>query len=628
MARWEFLIPALVLGHSLIAQTNSASLSGVITDPSGSVIVNANLVVANTDTNFSQGTLTNQAGVYSFPTLQPGPYRLTIKHPGFKEIVEQGILLHVQDAISLNLRMELGATTESVTVVANTVPLNTEDATVGTVIERHVVENMPLNGRSFQGLVTLTPGVAIVAGNPATTGQFAVNGQRTDTSYFMVDGVSANAGSPLGGSLSSNGTGTTPTNSATGGFNNMVSVDALQEFRISTSNFAPEFGRSPGAQVSMVSRGGTNAFHGDVFDYFRNTLLDANDWFLNAAGKARGVVQQNDFGGVLGGPVVKNKLFFFVSYEGLRLNAPSPSVKKVPTSAARALAAQANDGGIVGYMAQFANAYPLPDGNPATPCTSFATCALNYTGTFPSKSALDSVSIRGDYSMNPNMTLFGRYSHSPSSLTVDNTVTATGLHDGNDVYTAGWTWAIRNSMSNDLRFNFTHTVLVRTVNPLNFSGSLTSIFPSAAAQPASSYLSNPQTMAIQFGGMPTDTFILATANANNGNNQRNITDSFGWIRGSHRFKFGGDFRQLDPSYDQSNFNWNNQFAQTTASLPGFPSVANVCPAGSVPASAGAAVPGYICGQATLANLQHNLSNISASVSTHSSLRTPGRSLAI
>ena len=598
-------VMALLASNALLAQTNTASVSGLVTDPSGAVMVSASVSLVNTDTNVAQSTLTNQAGIYSFPALQPGVYRVSIKHTGFRETVQNDLVLHVQDAISLDFRMELGTATESVTVVASGVALNTEDATVGTVIERRVVENMPLNGRSFQGLVTLTPGVATVAGNGASTGQFAVNGQRTDTSYFMVDGVSANVGSPLAGSLSSNGTGTTPTNSATGGFNNMVSVDALQEFRISTSNFAPEFGRSPGAQISLVSRGGTNAIHGDIFNYFRNTVLDANDWFLNAAGKARGVVQQNDFGGVVGGPIIKNRLFYFVSYEGLRVNAPSPSVKKAPTSAARALAAAANDGGVAGYMAQFASAYPLPDGNPATPCTSFATCALNYTGSFPSKSSLDSTSVRADYSMNRNMNLFGRYSHSPSSLKVDNTATDTSLNDSNEVYTAGWTWAISNSKSNDLHFNFTHTTLLRAVNPLKFSGSLTSIFPPGAAQPPSNFLSNPSTMSIQIGGMPTDTMIIATANANNGNDQRNITDSFGWVRGSHRFKFGGDFRQLNPAFDQSNFNWNNQFAQTTASLPGFPSVANVCPASVLPSGAGGSVPGYICGQATLSNLQHN-----------------------
>ncbi len=203
------------------------------------------------------------------------------------------------------------------------------------------------------------------------------------------------------------------------------------------------------------------------------------------------------------------------------------------------------------------------------------------------------------------MTLFGRYAHSPSSLALDNSANKTTFNDGNDVYTAGFAWAIGASMNNDLRFNFTHTTLVKGVNPLAFKGSLSSIYPAGFAQPPSSFLSNPGTMAIQIGGLPTDTLILAPANANNGNDQRNITDSFSLVRGSHRFKFGVDYRQLDPAYDQSNFNSNNQFAQTTTALTGFPSVANVCPASALPAGSSATVPGYVCGLATLANLQHN-----------------------
>jgi len=374
---------------------------------------------------------------------------------------------------------------------------------------------------------------------------------------------------------------------------------------MSTSSFAPEYGRTPGGQISMVSRNGTNAFHGDGFDYFRNTVLDANDWFLNAASKARGVVQENDFGGVVGGPVVKNKLFFFASYEGLRLQAPSPGVKKVPSQAARALATAANSGGLTGYMAQFANSYPLPDGNPSTPCTSFAACALNYSASFPGKSVMDNTSIRGDYSINKRMTLFGRYAHSPSSLATDNSVDRSTFHFGNDTYTAGWTWILSNAANNDLRFNFTHSTLLRGSVPLQFSGSYSSIFPSGYAAPPSNFLSNPNSMSIQIGGLPTDGFLLAPALSNNGNDQRNITDSFGWVKGSHRFKFGIDWRQLDPAYDQVNFNWNDSFAQTTTALTGFPSIQNVCPTAVLPPGSSATVPGYICGQATLSNIQHN-----------------------
>ena len=600
------LVALLVcMGGPLFAQSDAADLSGTVTDPSGAILNGAAVKAINEDTGLTQVTRTNSAGLFSFSNLLPGRYSVAVKNTGFKELIRIHVVLHVGDTVSQNFALEVGSSSESVSVTADTVLVNTEDATVGTVVERQVIENMPLNGRSFQGLISLSPGVAMVTALASSTGQFVVNGQRSDTNYFTVDGVSANVGSPITGSLSSNGTGTTPMNSATGGYNNMVSVDALQEFRISTSSFAPEFGRSPGGQISMVSRAGTNAFHGDVFDYLRNTVLDANDWFLNAAGKGRGAVRQNDFGGVAGGPIKKNKLFFFVSYEGLRLQAPSPAVKQVPTQAARNLAAASNLGGITGYMAQFANAYPLPDGNPATPCTSFTTCTANYTASFPGQSSLNSTSGRIDYSIGQNLILFGRYTHSPSSLEIDNSVIATAIAEGNDVYTAGLTWVIGGSMSNDLRFNDTHTSLVLGKNPLNFKGTLSTIFPSGFAQPASSYLSNPGSMSIQIGGLATDTFILASQNANNGNDQQNYTDTFSWVKGSHRLKLGVDYRELDPAYDQSNFNWNNTFAQNTTSLAGFPATSNVCPLTALPAGSSATVPGYICGLATTSNLQHN-----------------------
>jgi hypothetical protein len=599
------LLVLIAVGTPLFAQAAAATLSGTVTDSSNALMAGVSVQLTNADTNVSQTAQTNQAGLYTFASVPPGRYEITVKHAGFKAALRKDLILHVGDDVAQDFSLEVGVVTETITVSGQGTPINTENATVGTVVERQVIANMPLNGRSFQGLITLVPGVATVAANTTATAQFVVNGQRSDTSYFSVDGVSANVAAPPGGTLSANGTGSTPSTSATGGYNNMVSIDALQEFRMSTSSFAPEFGRTPGGQISMASRSGTNAFHGDGFDYFRNTVLDANDWFLNAASKARGVVQENDFGGVVGGPVVKNRLFFFASYEGLRLQAPSPAVKKVPSQAARVLATAANSGGVTGYMAQFANSYPLPDGNPSTPCTSFATCALNYSASFPGKSVIDNTSIRGDYSINKRMTLFGRYAHSPSSLATDSSVNRSTFSFGTDTYTAGWTWILSNTANNDLRFNFTHSTLLRGSVPLQYGGGYSSIFPSGYAAPSSSFLSSPNSMAIGIGGLPTDGFLLSPALSNNGNDQRNITDSFGWVKGSHRFKFGMDWRQLDPAYDQVNFNWNNSFAQTTTALTGFPSVQNVCATSVLPAGSGTTVPGYICGQATLSNIQHN-----------------------
>jgi hypothetical protein len=332
----------------LCAQAASATFSGYVTDPTRAVVTNAVVQVVNEETNVSQTSQTNQAGVYLFPSLPPGRYRVSVKATGFKEIVEENLLLHVRDTVSENFQLEVGPTAESVTVQAEAALVNTQDAAVGTVVERHIVADMPLNGRSFRGLITLTPGVVTVPAGSNTPGQFVVNGQRSDTNYVMVDGVSGNVAAPIAGFINANGTGSAPTASSSGGFNNLVSIDDLQEFRITTSSFAPEFGRTPGGQISLFSRSGTNAFHGDTFEYLRNTVLDADDWFLNSRAKPRGIVQQNDSGGVVGGPILKNRLFFFTSYEGLRLNAPSPSVKVVPTQGARDAAAATNENGVVG----------------------------------------------------------------------------------------------------------------------------------------------------------------------------------------------------------------------------------------------------------------------------------------
>ena len=136
-----------------------------------------------------------------------------------------------------------------------------------------------------------------------------MNGQRPDANYFAVDGVSANLGTPAGANFSQGGTGQLPATSAFGGMSNLVSLDALQEFRIQTSTFAPEFGRTPGAKVSVVTKSGTNVFHGTAFEYFRNDVLDANDWFFSNKGVKKAALRQNDFGGVLGGPIVKASCF-------------------------------------------------------------------------------------------------------------------------------------------------------------------------------------------------------------------------------------------------------------------------------------------------------------------------------
>src|SRR3984957_570984 len=335
-----FFVPSLLLAPIVFAQTGSASISGRITDQSNAVVPDVEVEIKNVDTGVTEVTKTNNDGIYSVPTLAPGNYLMNVRKQLFRTVSVTGITLNVQDNLSRNFILQVGSSSESVTVTANGLNVNTTDASVSTIIDRNFVESLPLNGRSFNTLLQLTPGVVIVpsnnnGGNP---GQFSIAGQRADSNNFIVDGASANFGVSLGanGYMGAAGTGSAQAFSVLGGTSSLVSVDALQEFRVATSSYAPEFGRQPGGQVTLTTRSGTNDFHGGVFDYFRNTVMDANNWFANNAGEPRAAEIHNDFGGVWGGPIWKDKTFFFVSYEGARLRQPATTPIQVPSAYARA----------------------------------------------------------------------------------------------------------------------------------------------------------------------------------------------------------------------------------------------------------------------------------------------------
>src|ERR1700683_4871978 len=333
-SRLAFVVTALLAAVPLLAQ--NAELSGLITDPSGLAVPGARVVVQSADTGASRTVSSNQQGEYSVPALLPGPYNITIEANGFKTVHQNGVAVEVDQRARLDFALTVGSTSETITVQGGAPLFNTSDASVSTLIGNQFVENLPLNGRSFSSLIDLTPGIVLTPSNTFEMGQFSVNGQRPDANYFLVDGVSANLGTAGNGNLlQQGGAGQLPATSAFGGTSNLVSLDALEEFRIITSTFAPEYGRTPGAQISVVTKSGTNTFHGSVFEYFRNDKLDANDWFANRNALARPPLRQNDFGGVLGGPIRKNKLFFFGSYEGLRVRQPEVADTFVPSLATR-----------------------------------------------------------------------------------------------------------------------------------------------------------------------------------------------------------------------------------------------------------------------------------------------------
>jgi hypothetical protein len=269
--------------HSSRGQSPYGTISGIVIDPTGAAIWGAEVLVVNDATRVQYPSRTNDEGIYLIASLPPGSYRLQVSKPGFNTIIKPDITLNVQDALALNFTLPLGAVSEIVTIQGGAPLVNTESAAVGTVIDRQFVDNLPLNGRSFNTLLQLTPGVVIVPSNTTSSGQFSMSGQRSSANDFTVDGVSANFGVSPSTVVGASGTGNAQAFSAIGGTSSLVSADALQEFRIETSSFAPEFGHTPGGHVLLTTRSGTNDWHGALYEYFRNDVLDANDWFANSA---------------------------------------------------------------------------------------------------------------------------------------------------------------------------------------------------------------------------------------------------------------------------------------------------------------------------------------------------------
>src|SRR3984957_18669996 len=403
-----------------VAFGQNAELSGLIQDPSNLGVSGAEVTIRNEETGGRRNTSSNEAGFYSLPALGPGLYRLSIRAIGFETIIREGIKLETGENARLDFSLRLGDFRTEVTVHGDTPLINSEDASVGTLIDRDTIDKMPLNGRGIQALIELSPGVVAIPVTGGDRGQFAINGQRDDANYFTVDGVSANFAlmnplTPNGAALLYQAGGALiPANNFLGTFSNLVSPDALQEFRIQTSTFAPEFGRSPGAQIGLVTRSGTNRYSGSLFEYFRNDTTDANDWFANQQALPKPPLRFNNFGGSLGGPVRiphlydgHDRTFFFLSIEDVVMIQPQPPVSfPVPTLEARQNAPPA--------VAALLNAYPLPNRSSSSIGDPAVTGFSEYAGSLSLRQDQRTYGLRLDHAFNDKLMSFVRYNRGPS----------------------------------------------------------------------------------------------------------------------------------------------------------------------------------------------------------------------
>src|SRR6201988_1055775 len=316
---------------SLHAQSTNASLTGRVTDPTRAVIVEAKVIVINTGTGVRYEGITNQTGSYYVTDLPPGSYRIEVEKIGFKAVIKTDLILHVQDALEVNFETVLGSALESVMGEGDTPVLDTESSTVGTVVEQRKANELPLNGRNVFNLIELAPSVVPqgsatgtpVGVNPFGWGNYQVNGSFGNESAEYLDGQPLNIGY----------------------INLPVLIptqDSIQEFKVQTSNLGPEWGKFSGGVTNLSTKAGTSSVHGEAYEYLRNKIFNANDFFLNAVNRPRPPWVQNQFGANAGGPLNiphlggRNQTFWFASGEGFRLRTSQPFTATVPDSQEKA----------------------------------------------------------------------------------------------------------------------------------------------------------------------------------------------------------------------------------------------------------------------------------------------------
>lgn len=541
------------------AQTD-ATVSGTVTDQTAAHIAGATVTALRADTGTATVTQTNQSGVYVFPALPPGKYRFTAEHAGFRKATLSDVDVQVGAQLTINLPLELGQTTESVEVQGTAAEVNTSTATVGDVITGQKLLGLPLAGRSSYDLIATQPGVVQGSG-------YNINGNRGNSVNFTTDGINS-VDNLLQGSFQL--------------YSNLVSVDRAEEFRVVTSSADAEYGRGA-AQIQMVTRSGTNAYHGSAWEEFRNTDLNANDFFNNLNGTPRNVLHQNQFGVRMGGAVKKNKTFFNGIYEGQRQRQVIATTQTVYTSTARQ--------GIFRFYPGVQNgnaiaANPVVDlqGNPITP--------NGATG------PLQSVSVFG---------------HDPNRMVADPTGVITkqlgliplpnNFRAGDGLNTAGFTWSRPFPTDNGLYegrvdhlFNANHRISIvlshQAYNSFNvafpqafptvpgspdptettqYSVAFTSVLRPTllnevrigAFRPRTIVLTpedaKPDLLPVTAGGAP---YILSFANITSpfpsaaGGASNRITpvyqygDTLTWVKGRHSFKGGYELRFVsDPGFE-------------------------------------------------------------------------------
>lgn len=481
-----FLLVSLL--SILSAQVDTASLVGTVMDPTGAIIQGARVTVTNNATGESQTVSTGSNGQYLFPYLRVGTYSLSTEAAGFRKAAMTGIKLNVQDRKQVDVAMELGTANQEVKVEETEPLIDTQTADVGHVVDSQQVVDLPLNGRRYDQLALLTAGVN--SPGPAfqqrAEGVFSVNGNSSTQNNFVIDGADNNSFTT---NLQDQSAQTV-----------QPAVDSLQEFKLQTRDYNVEYGRSAGGVINATMKSGTNSFHGDLYEFLRNADFDANDFFLNRAGQPKFAYQQNQFGATFGGPIKKNKTFFFVNWEGTRIRqglslvgtVPTPlmrsgnftEISPFPTSSLPQFSSCINAGivrttCIDPVAAKIFDLYPLPNTNRAQEGIPGGFTGNNYIASPKSSRDSDEGGLRIDHKIGDSDNIYGHFMifdlrrDIPGIFTeinpiADGTADSTsGINDDRGTNaTLAWVHLFTASLFNDAHFTFNRAASHSSQAPL------------------------------------------------------------------------------------------------------------------------------------------------------------------
>ena len=618
---FSVLLISVFLAASLVqAQTTSAILNGLVQDSSGAVIVGAAVKVINDETNIVASTISNIAGVYSFPVLQPGHYHVQVSAAGFRTMIKLGVTLNVQEARALNFTLQVGAPMETVTVTGELPLVNADSATAGTLIAERELMAIPLTNRNYTQMLQMSAGVTASLMNAAQTGRNSqdvyVNGGTTQDNNFQMDGASVN-----------NGMDARAENTLGAGGIPIPNPDAILEFNIQTGQYDASYGGGVGANVNVVTKSGNNRLHGNLFEYFRNEVLNANDFFLNRSGQARPPMRQNQFGGTLGGPIKRDKVFFFGSYQGTRqvnglgsysaasfneppltndrsaaalgaLFAGQQSVYQPSINASLGLPAGTGvailpNGSNINPVALALLQYKLPNGQYYIPTPQTIVNGLGIsTFSVPSHYSEDQMIANIDYAISQKHLFSARWFSSWDNQRLgfaDQPIAGVNIVPGNGPYgkfhnyslTPKLTSTLSNRIVNELRFSYIRT-----------SGDTLSGAPLTAKDVGMT----PGVLSTDIPSTIIPGMFAVGANVNDGfltaNQSFQFADQLSWNEGKHNFRAGGQFVR---SSVYTNADGIMRGAVVIASFPDFLLGMAGCTPASYPATCNPTNPGGTSG---------------------------------